>query len=222
VFYDLAPYRRQKKKVEEATRKLVETNAQLVNRHMETIRAFAAAIEARDQYTRWHSEKVAEYAQQICINMGLDEQTAGMAYLAGLLHDAGKIGVPESILIKPGRLIDAEFEVIKKHPEIGVNILRSMQNMKEILQVIRHHHERYDGSGYPDGLKGEDIPLLSRILAVADAFDAMTSDRSYRKAFSFDKVVQEIESNAGTQFDPQVAQSFLGLLREQWKNLTGT
>ncbi|WP_449240319.1 HD domain-containing phosphohydrolase [Desulfoscipio gibsoniae] len=216
VYYDLTPYRRKKKQLEEINQVLVQTNAQLNNQHMETIRAFANAIAARDSYTRWHSEKVAEYAQQICFSLGVDEEMANMAYLAGLLHDVGKIGVPEAILTKPGRLTDFEFNIIKKHPTIGVDILDSMQNMKNILTVIKHHHERFDGTGYPDRLEGDSIPLLSRVLAVADSFDAMTSDRSYRKAFPMEKAIAEIEKNVATQFDPQVVSSFMNLVQEQY------
>ena len=215
VFFDLTRHRRRKQRLQEMHRLLAEVSNQSSNQHIETIRGFAAAIAARDTYTRWHSEKVAEYAQQICFCLGVGSETAEIAYLAGLLHDVGKIGVPESILTKPGRLTYAEFEVIKKHPEIGVTILQSMRTMKDILHVIQHHHERYDGTGYPSGLKGDDIPLLSRVLTVADAFDAMTSDRSYRQAFPLEKAVWEIRDNAGSQFDPQVAKSFLGLVMNQ-------
>ncbi|SFG23736.1 HDIG domain-containing protein [Desulfotomaculum arcticum] len=216
VFHDLTPYRKKKKQLEEINRVLMETGNQLIQQHMETMRAFANAIAARDNCTRWHSEKVAEYAQQICINMGTDNETANVAYLAGLLHDVGKIGVPEEILTKPGKLTEQEYEVIKTHPIIGVNILESMKNMKEILQVIKHHHERYDGGGYPSKLKGNKIPLLSRVLAVADSFDAMTSDRSYRKAFPLEKAIEEIKSNSGTQFDPRVVNSFMHMVQEQY------
>ncbi len=216
VFHDLTPYRKKKKQLEEINRALLETGNQLIQQHMETMMAFANAIAARDSYTRWHSEKVAEYAQQICINLGLDNETANMAYLAGLLHDVGKIGVSEEILTKPGKLTDQEYEVIKTHPVIGVNILKSMKNMKGILQVIKHHHERYDGKGYPSKLKGSKIPLLSRVLAVADSFDAMTSDRSYRNAFPVEKAIEEIKSNSGTQFDPRVVKSFMQLAQEQY------
>lgn len=216
VYYDLTPYRQKKKQLNEKKQMLIEANAQLLSQHMETIRAFANAIAARDINTRWHSEKVAEYAQQICFNLGVDEHMAKMAYLAGLLHDVGKIGVPESILTKPGPLTDPEYQIIKSHPEIGVQILGSMKNMEEILEVIKYHHERYDGDGYPAGKKGKDIPLLSRVLAVADSFEAMTSDRSYRKSFSMDKAIDEIKRNSGTQFDPQVVDSFMEMVQEQF------
>jgi len=217
VFHDLTPYRKKKKQLEEINRVLMETGNQLIQQHMETIRAFANAIAARDNYTRWHSEKVAEYAQQICINLGMDNETADLAYLAGLLHDVGKIGVPEEILTKPGKLTEQEYEVIKTHPVIGVKILESMKNMKEILRVIKHHHERYDGAGYPARLKGSEIPLISRVLAVADSFDAMTSDRSYRKAFPLDQAILEIKTSSGTQFDPRVVNSFMQLVQEQYR-----
>ena len=216
VFFDLTGHRWRKQRLHEMHRLLAEVSSQSANQHIETIRGFSAAIAARDTYTRWHSEKVAEYAQQICFCLGFSSETAEIAYLAGLLHDVGKIGVPEFILTKPsGQLTGLEFEVIKKHPKIGVTILQSMRTMKDILHVIEHHHERYDGTGYPSGLKGDDIPLLSRVLAVADAFDAMTSDRSYRRAFPLEKAIREIRENTGSQFDPQVAKTFIELVTNQ-------
>jgi len=215
VFFDLTPFRTRKRQLYELQRALTEINFQSSNQLIETIRGFAEAIAVRDSYTRWHSEKVAEYAQQICFYLGSDGKTAGMAYLAGLLHDVGKIGVPESILTKPGLLTASEFEYIKKHPLLGANIIQSVQAMKDILPGVKYHHERYDGTGYPEGLKGEEIPFLGRVLAVADAFDAMTSDRSYRKAFPLEKAIQEIERTAGTQFDPQVAYAFIDLIQNQ-------
>lgn len=180
----------------------------------ETIYAFAEAIGARDLYTMGHSEKVAEYARLIAERMGLEGKELELLYLCGIVHDVGKIAVPENVLNKPGSLSPEEFKQIMLHPERGAAILSHISFLDKIVPVILSHHERYDGTGYPRGLKGEEIPLLARILSVADAFDAMTSDRSYRKALPLDKVIQELKNNAGTQFDPKVVEVFLKLLKE--------
>ncbi|MGQ9556911.1 MAG: HD domain-containing phosphohydrolase [Desulfurispora sp.] len=182
--------------------------------HVETVFAFAEAIGARDYYTMGHSEKVAEYARMLAEYMGLDEKMVEMAYLCGIVHDVGKIGIPEDILNKPGRLTEEEYEIIKKHVEKGIDILACISWLEEIIPVIRAHHERYDGTGYPEQLQGEEIPLLGRIIAVADAFDAMTSNRSYRRALPLEVAVEELEKNAGRQFDPAVVRAFIQMLRE--------
>lgn len=180
--------------------------------HFETIYAFAEAIGARDLYTMGHSEKVAEYARLIADQLGLDEPEVDRAYLCGIVHDVGKIGVPEYILNKPGPLSPEEYRQITRHPDMGATILSHISWLEDVVPVIISHHERYDGTGYPQGLRGEEIPLLSRILAVADAFDAMTSDRSYRKALPLNMALEELRSGAGRQFDPRVVEAFLGML----------
>lgn len=180
----------------------------------ETIYAFAEAIGTRDGYTMGHSEKVAEYSRLIAERMGLDLATADLAYLCGIVHDVGKIGIPEEILNKKGPLNSEEYRLIKGHSEMGASILSHISWLHDIVPIIEAHHEWYNGTGYPRGLKGDNIPLLSRILSVADSFDAMTSDRSYRKAYPVEKAVEELKNNAGTQFDPRVVEVFLELLQD--------
>ncbi|MFZ5590257.1 MAG: HD domain-containing phosphohydrolase [Bacillota bacterium] len=182
--------------------------------HVETVFAFAEAIGARDYNTMGHSEKVAEYARMLAEYMGLDEKMVEMAYLCGIVHDVGKIGIPENILNKPGRLTEEEYNVIKKHVDKGIDILACISWLEEIVPIIKAHHERYDGTGYPDQLQGEEIPLLGRIIAVADAFDAMTSNRSYRKALPLEEAIDELKKNAGRQFDPEVVNAFIKMLGE--------
>lgn len=195
--------------------RLVALNSRALNQHLETIQSFAEAIGARDIYTRGHSERVAGYAEVITRDMGLPVEMVETAGLAGIVHDIGKIGVSESILVKPGALTPDEFEQVKKHPSIGAKILSHMNTFHHIVPVVLHHHERYDGTGYPKGLKGEEIPLLSRVLAVADAFDAMMSTRSYRRAYSFSQAKEELKKNAGTQFDPDVVEVFINIIKAQ-------
>jgi len=176
---------------------------------MGTVRALTATIDAKDRYTRGHSERVAHLAQRLAVSLGMPLETADRYRLAGVVHDVGKIGVPEAVICKQGRLTDEEFASIKKHPEIGYHILRDLVPLRDVLPGVLHHHERYDGKGYPHGLKGEEIPLIARVLAVADTFDAMSSTRSYRPALPRERVLAEFEKCSGTQFDPQVAKAML-------------
>ncbi|MDO8585529.1 MAG: diguanylate cyclase [Armatimonadota bacterium] len=173
------------------------------------VQSLVAAVDARDRYTRGHSERVTEYALRLGEMLQVDEDMRDALKMAGLLHDLGKIGVPDAILNKPGRLTDEEHETIKRHPSVGGNILQRAPQLDRIIPGVLFHHERWDGLGYPDGLSGEGIPLIARILALADSFDAMTSDRPYRKALSVEQALAEIEANAGKQFDPDLAESFL-------------
>ncbi|MBC7835911.1 MAG: HD domain-containing protein [Phycisphaerales bacterium] len=178
---------------------------------MGTIQALTASIDAKDRYTCGHSERVAHLAHQLALATGMDEEAAERVRISGLLHDVGKIGVPENVLAKPGKLTDDEFEQIKLHPTIGHKILRDIPNLEDALPGVLHHHERFDGRGYPDHLSGETIPLVARILAVSDSFDAMSSNRSYRSAMERSKVLSEIATCAGAQFDPKLAEVFIKL-----------
>ena len=174
-----------------------------------TIRAMSGALDAKDRYTRGHSDRVAHLSAQIALALGFTEDEAERVHLAGILHDVGKIGVPEAVLCKPGRLTDEEFAKIKLHPEIGHEILGGIPSLRDVLPGVLHHHERFDGRGYPHGLGGEDIPLLARIIGVADTFDAMSSNRAYRSKMPREVVLAEIRKCSGTQFDPRVAEAFL-------------
>ena len=175
------------------------------------IRALTSAVDAKDRYTMGHSDRVAHLAAQLARAAGLDDATANRVHLAGLLHDVGKIGVPESVLCKPGKLTDEEFDHIKRHPRLGHDILRGIPQLADILPGVLWHHERWDGRGYPDHLSGERIPLLPRLIAVADTFDAMSSNRSYRPAMPRQRVLAEIARCAGSQLDPALAPLFTTL-----------
>jgi PAS domain S-box-containing protein/putative nucleotidyltransferase with HDIG domain len=176
------------------------------------IYAFANAIDAKSKWTKGHSERVTDYAVAIAKEMGLSEKDIETLRIAALLHDVGKIGTYDVILDKPGRLNDEEWNLIGMHPVKGEEILRPIKQLQDILPIIRHHHERIDGEGYPDGLKGEEIPLLLRVIAVADSFDSMTSDRPYRPAPSREYAISELKKYSGIQFDPQVVEAFLRIL----------
>jgi HD-GYP domain-containing protein (c-di-GMP phosphodiesterase class II) len=176
-----------------------------------TLEALTASIDAKDRYTSGHSQRVALLTRQLARRMGMDDHTVSRMWIAGLVHDIGKIGVPEAVLTKPGRLTDEEFAEIKKHPEIGYRILEDIPQLKDILPGVLYHHERWDGRGYPSGLVGEDIPVIARLIALADSFDAMSSTRTYRASLSREQVLEEILHCAGSQFDPALAPEFVKL-----------
>jgi len=178
-----------------------------------TLGALVSAIEARDRYTRQHSQRVTQVALRIAQSMNRPFEDCRRLESSGPLHDIGKIGIDDHVLKKPGPLTDEEFKKIQAHPLIGVNIVSPLGLDDQELAVIKNHHERWDGKGYPDGLKGEEIPLLARILSVADAFDAMNSDRAYRKALPFEHCLNELIKNRGIQFDPEVLDAALHVLR---------
>jgi HD-GYP domain-containing protein (c-di-GMP phosphodiesterase class II) len=184
----------------------------LQDTYLGAIGSLAAAIEARDPYTVGHSARVTQYAVAIAESMGLSSDAVEELRLAGLLHDLGKIGVPDSILNKAGRLSEEEYSAIKMHPALSMRIIEPLPHLGNIIPIIYHHHERYDGNGYMDGKAGDKIPLGARIIAVADSFEAMTSDRPYRTALSREEAMSELSRNAGSQFDPEVVRHFLALL----------
>lgn len=171
---------------------------------VEVIEMLITLVEDKDIYTGGHSKRVAMYASKIGEKLNLTDEENQVLYHTGLLHDIGKVLTPDSILLKPARLKTAEFQIIKRHPVDSEKMVSSITSLKEYQKIIRHHHERYDGKGYPDGLKGEEIPLLSRILSVADSFDAMTSNRIYKHKKSIPEAIKEIRKCAGSQFDPNL------------------
>jgi HD-GYP domain-containing protein (c-di-GMP phosphodiesterase class II) len=189
------------------------TNAELfrdLNRFLISLmRSFVSAIEAKDPYTSGHSERVSQIALAIGGKLGLDDKEMELLNYASILHDVGKIGVPEHILNKPARLTADEFAKIKEHPVKGCKILQPIKNLKECLPGILYHHERIDGRGYPEGIPGHQIPRAAKIIAVADAYDAMTTDRAYRKALKVEEAVEELVRVSGAQIDAKIAQVFV-------------
>lgn len=182
---------------------------------MRTIELLAEAIDKRDHYTFQHSQKVAEYSEKIARKLGLDLNDIEAVVSAARIHDLGKIGTDTNILSKPTGLKEEEWRKIKEHPSAGAEIISGLSLYDEVKDLVAYHQERYDGSGYPAGLKGEKIPLGARILAVADAFDAMTSDRPYRGAMSYEKAIAELEAGKGTQFDPKIVDAFVAAIEEE-------
>ena len=189
---------------------------------MGLLHSLTSAVDAKDAYTCGHSERVALLSRNLAIGIGRPDAEVDQIYMAGLLHDVGKIGVPEAVLQKTGRLTPEEFEQMKTHPQIGARILADVKQIKALVPGVLHHHERYDGKGYPSGLAGAEIPLMGRIICLADCFDAMTSNRTYRKALPLEVALTEIRRCAGTQFDPSLAEAFLrtgpDALRELLRN----
>lgn len=180
------------------------------------LEALEAAVEARDAYTRHHMGRVAEYAGAIAVELGLSHEQVEVAVTAGRIHDVGKINVPDAVLLKPGRLTPEEFEMMKHHAARGEHIANSTRVLRHVASAVRAHHERYAGGGYPDGLRGEQIPLAARIVAVADTFDALTSNRVYRPMRSWDEALAELQRAAGTQLDPACVAAFV-----RWLHRTG-
>jgi len=183
----------------------MELSSQARQASLDSVRALVRAVEAKDPYTRRHSEQVAHYATNIGQGLGLQGQDLESLRVASLLHDVGKIGVPDQILRKPGSLTDEEFQHIRRHPALGAEILASITMFGREAFLVRHHHERWDGKGYPDGLVGEESPLAARIIQVADCIDAMLMERTYKKGYAPEKMIGELTRCAGTQFDPQLA-----------------
>lgn len=176
--------------------------------YLNTVEALVQALEAKDTYTSGHSARVGKLAVAIAEGIEMSEDKIEFLKYAAVLHDVGKIGVSETILNKEDKLLDPEWEIIRSHPVMGQTIIKSIKFLFDIGQIVRHHHERYDGKGYPDGIKGEEIPLESRIIAVADTYDAITSDRSYRKGKTHEEAIEELKRVAGTQLDPELVEVF--------------
>ncbi|MEW6408737.1 MAG: HD domain-containing phosphohydrolase, partial [Nitrospirota bacterium] len=180
-----------------------------------TIKSLSEAIDAKSPWTRGHSDRVTEYSIKIGKELGLKDKELDDLRVAGLLHDIGKIGTYDILLDKAEKLTDGEYEMVKKHPGKGVKLLEPIKQLKHITPWIKHHHECYNGTGYPDGLRGEEIPLMARILTVADAFDAMTAERPYRETLSREKAIKELKKYSGTQFYPKVVEAFLKVIEDR-------
>jgi putative nucleotidyltransferase with HDIG domain len=204
-------------KVRDRTKQLAEKHAELRTAYVQTIRALAEAVDAKDAYTRGHSERVGVYASKVAREMSLPKDLIERVYIAGLLHDVGKIGVRDAVITKPQQLTRDEYEEMKEHPEIGAKILEPVDFLRDVVPCVRHHHEWFDGSdrGYPLNLRGDQIPLPSRIILVADTVEAMTSDRPYRAALPLEAVVRELHKFSGTQFDPTAVVAMLALLERE-------
>jgi len=196
-------------------RRSFELYAKMRKVYLDTIRALAAAIDAKDPYTKGHSERVAETSVALAEELNLPGREIENIEYTALLHDIGKIGIADSILGKKGSLTSEEFDKIKEHTIMGANIIEPVDFLKNSYWAIYHHHEKYNGKGYPDGIKSEDIPILARIIAVADAYDAMSSDRPYRKKLNKDKILKELKDQSGKQFDPEVVKALISVLDKE-------
>ena len=209
----------QMKEIKAINKELSETYEKLEEAYMESIETLRHTVDAKDPYTRGHSDRVAEISVLIGQKLGLSEKDLRTLRIGGLFHDIGKIGVPDSILQKEARLTDDEYSEIKNHPAIGVHILSTASIFADIIPIVKHHHEKYDGNGYPSRLKGEEIPYLARIATIADSFDAMSSKRSYRNSLSLDIIKEEFRKNRGTQFDPELDDLFLDILENDYDKI---
>ena len=198
---------------------LENTYEKLEKAYLDSIETLRYTVEAKDPYTRGHSDRVSEYSVLLGKYLGLPENDLKTLQVGGLFHDIGKIGIPDSILLKTSRLTDDEYSEIKNHPAIGSHILCNAEVFKDIIPIVKHHHERFDGRGYPSKLQGNDIPYLARITAIADTFDAMISKRTYRDALSIDIVKEEFLKNSGTQFDPNLTNVFLNILNNHYDEI---
>lgn len=209
----------QMNEIKKINEELKTTYQKLENSYLESIETLRYTVEAKDTYTRGHSDRVSEFSVLIGKYVGLSDVDLKTLQIGGLFHDIGKIGVPDTILQKNSKLTDDEYSEIKNHPSIGSHILSTASIFKDIIPIVKHHHERFDGHGYPSQLAGNDIPYLARITAIADTFDAMTSKRSYRDALPLDVVIAEFERCKGSQFDPELADVFLNILRNHYDEI---
>ena len=210
----------QVKTIKKINEELVDSKAKLENAYMGTVEALRLAVDAKDTYTKGHSDRVAYYAKALAKEIGLTEHEQERIYIGGLFHDIGKIGVPDEILKKTGKLTEDEYSEVKNHPLIGYQIISAASIFEDISSIVKHHHERYDGRGYPSKLAKNDIPLYARIVAVADAFDAMTSDRNYRPRLTLKETLNEVQKNCGTQFDPELGLAFVKYIEREKDNIS--
>lgn len=209
----------QMNEIKRINEELSETYEKLERAYLDSVQTLRYTVEAKDPYTRGHSDRVSSYSVLIGKYLGLSDTDLKTLEIGGLFHDIGKIGIPDSILLKEAKLTDDEYSEIKNHPSIGAHILCNAAIFQDIIPIVKHHHERYDGHGYPGRLAGENIPYLARIAAVADTFDAMTSKRTYRNALPIEVVRAEIEKCSGTQFDPEIAKVFLDILDNHYSEI---
>ena len=209
----------QMQEIKHINNELSETYKKLESAYMESIETLRHTVDAKDAYTRGHSDRVAEISVLIGEKLGLSEKDLRTLRLGGLFHDIGKIGVPDSILQKESKLTDDEYSEIKNHPAIGVHILSTASIFNDIIPIVKHHHEKWDGNGYPSKLKGENIPYLARIATIADSFDAMSSKRSYRDSLPLDVIKEEFKKNRGIQFDPALDDLFLEILENDYDKI---
>ena len=205
--------------INKINQELSQSKEELEKAYLETIQTLRYTVEAKDKYTRGHSDRVSAYSVLIGKYMGLSEEDLKILEIGGLFHDIGKIGVPDSVLLKEGKLTDDEYSEIKNHPSIGKHILSNARTFDNIIPIVYHHHEKFDGNGYPGKIAGEEIPLYARIAAVADTFDAMTTKRSYRNALPLETVRAEIVRVRDTQFDPKIADVFLDILDNHYDEI---
>lgn len=209
----------QMNEIKKINNELKDTYDKLEQAYLDSIQTVRYTVEAKDTYTRGHSDRVSEYSVLIGEKVGLSEKDLRNLRIGGLFHDVGKIGVPDSILQKDSKLTDEEYSEIKNHPSIGAHILSTASIFKDLIPIVKHHHERYDGHGYPSQLAGEDIPYLARIAAIADSFDAITSRRTYRNSLPIDVVIEEFKRCRGTQFDPNLDDVFLDILENHYDEI---
>ena len=209
----------QMNEIKKINAELKNTNEMLEKAYLESIQTLRYTVEAKDTYTRGHSDRVSEYSVLIGKHAGLSDNDLKNLQIGGLFHDVGKIGVPDAILQKESKLTDDEYSEIKNHPSIGAHILSTATIFKDMIPIVKHHHEKYDGTGYPGKLAGENIPYLARIAAIADSFDAMTSRRTYRDSLSIETVISEFRRCKGTQFDPELTDVFLDILENHFDEI---
>ena len=209
----------QMNEIKKINEELKNTNEKLEKAYLESIQTLRFTVEANDSYTRGHSVRVSEYSVLFGKRLNFSVVDLKILKIGGLFHDIGKIGVPDSILLKESKLTDDEYSEIKNHPSIGSHILSTASIFQDIIPIVKHHHEKYDGHGYPSQLKGNDIPYFARIAAIADSFDAMTSRRTYRDSLPIETVIAEFERCKGTQFDPEIADIFLDILNNHFDEI---